>query len=100
MGVDLIDCSSGGTVPGAKIDIGPGYQTQFAERIRKDAGIATGAVGMITSAEQANEIVASGKADIVLLARQTLRDPYFALHAARSLGAEVRWPDQYLRAKA
>jgi len=88
------------SLPGAKIHIGPGYQTQFAERIRKDAGIATGAVGMITSAEQANEIVASGKADIVLLARQMLRDPYFALHAARSLGAEVRWPDQYLRAKA
>ena len=99
MGVDLIDCSSGSLVAGAKIPIGPGYQTQFAERIRKDTGVATGAVGLITTAAEADDIIAGGRADVVLLARQMLRDPYFALHAARELGADVRWPEQYLRAK-
>ena len=99
LGVDLIDCSTGGNVPHVKIPVGPGYQVPFAERIRRDAGIATGAVGMITEFEQANEIVASGKADAVILARQLLRDPYWPLHAARALGGEVRWPEQYLRAK-
>jgi 2,4-dienoyl-CoA reductase-like NADH-dependent reductase (Old Yellow Enzyme family) len=98
-GVDLIDCSSGGLVPGVRIPIGPGYQTPFAERIRRETGMCTGAVGLITDAAQADAIVRDGRADMVLLARQMLRDPYFPLHAARELGAEVRWPDQYLRAK-
>ncbi|HEX8726662.1 MAG TPA: NADH:flavin oxidoreductase/NADH oxidase [Gemmatimonadaceae bacterium] len=99
IGVDLIDCSSGGNVPHAKIPVGPGYQVPFAERIRRDAKIATGAVGMITEAQQANEILASGKADAVIMARELLRDPYWPLHAAKALGVEVPWPNQYLRAK-
>lgn len=99
LGVDLIDCSSGGNVPGAKIPIGPGYQVPFAEAIRKEVGIATGAVGLITDAHQAEAIIAEEKADAVLLARQFLRDPYWPLHAARELGVDARWPDQYLRAK-
>jgi 2,4-dienoyl-CoA reductase-like NADH-dependent reductase (Old Yellow Enzyme family) len=98
LGVDLIDCSSGGIVPYAKIELGPGYQVPFAERIRREAEIATGAVGLITDAHQANEIVESGKADAVLLARQMLRDPYFALHAAKELGVDIRWAPQYERA--
>jgi 2,4-dienoyl-CoA reductase-like NADH-dependent reductase (Old Yellow Enzyme family) len=99
LGVDLIDCSSGGAVPGARVPVGPGYQVPFAERIRREAGIATGAVGLITGARQAEEIIASGQADVVFLARQLLRDPYWPLHAARELGVDVPWPDQYLRAK-
>jgi len=98
LGVDLVDCSSGGVVRGAKIPIGPGYQVPFAERIRREARIATGAVGMITEPEQANGIIASGQADIVLLARQMLRDPYWPQRAARSLGASIDWPVQYARA--
>ena len=98
LGVDLIDCSSGGNVATAKIPIGPGYQTPFAERIRKEAGILTGAVGMITSSIQAEHIVGTGQADAVLLAREMLRDPYFPLRAARELGQEITWPAQYLRA--
>ena len=98
-GVDLLDCSSGGLVPGAKIPIGPGYQTAFAERIRRETGMCTGAVGLITEAAQADAIIREGRADLVFLARQMLRDPYFPLHAARELGGEVRWPDQYLRAR-
>jgi 2,4-dienoyl-CoA reductase-like NADH-dependent reductase (Old Yellow Enzyme family) len=98
-GVDLIDCSSGGLVPSAKIPLGPGYQVPFAEAIRREVGIATGAVGMITTAQQAEEIVARGKADAVLLARELLRDPYWPLHAAAELGVEVEWPKQYGRAK-
>ena len=98
LGVDLIDCSSGGLVPGVKIPVGPGYQVEFAARIRREAGIHTGAVGLITEAVQANDIVASGRADLVLLARQLLRDPYWPLHAARQLGARPAWPPQYLRA--
>jgi 2,4-dienoyl-CoA reductase-like NADH-dependent reductase (Old Yellow Enzyme family) len=97
-GVDLIDTSSGGNVMGAKIPTGPGYQVPFAERIRKEAGIATGAVGQITEAKQAEAIVSSGQADVVLLARQMLRDPYWPLHAAEVLGVDVTWPRQYLRA--
>jgi 2,4-dienoyl-CoA reductase-like NADH-dependent reductase (Old Yellow Enzyme family) len=97
-GVDLIDCSSGGNVATAKIPIGPGYQTPFAERIKKDAGILTGTVGMITSATQAEHIVGSGQADAVLIARELLRDPYFPMRAARELGQEIAWPAQYLRA--
>ena len=97
-GVDLIDCSSGGLVPHANITIGPGYQVPFAERIRREAGIATGAVGMITTATQADAIVGHGQADLVLLARELLRDPYWPLHAAEVLGVAGEWPSQYLRA--
>ncbi len=98
-GVDLIDASSGGTVSTATIPVGPGYQVPFAERIRREARIATGAVGMITEAEQAEAIIAGGAADLVFLARELLRDPYWPLHAARQLGVEVNWPVQYERAK-
>ena len=99
LGVDLIDCSSGGNVPKARIPVGPGYQVPFAEAVRKEAGIAAGAVGMITDAKQAEAIVAEGKADVVLMARELLRDPYWPLRAAHELGAEVTWPKQYERAK-
>jgi 2,4-dienoyl-CoA reductase-like NADH-dependent reductase (Old Yellow Enzyme family) len=99
MSVDLIDCSTGGNVPHAKIEVGPGYQVPYAASIKKETGILTGAVGMITSAEQAEEIVASGKADLVIIAREFLRDPYFPLHAAKTLGVDVKWPEQYQRAK-
>jgi len=97
-GVDLVDCSSGGAVADAKIEVGPGYQVPFAARIRREAGIATGAVGLITSAAQADAIVRGGEADCVLLAREFLRDPYWPLHAAQQLGAVLPWPQQYLRA--
>jgi len=97
-GVDLVDCSSGGLVPHQKISIEPGYQVGFAGRIRREAGIATAAVGLITEPAQANDIIANGDADLVLLARAMLRDPYWALHAAASLGESVSWPKQYLRA--
>ncbi len=97
-GVDLIDCSSGGLVPHASIPVGPGYQVPFAARIRAEAAIPTAAVGMITDPQQANEIVAEEKADLVLLARAMLRDPYWPLHAAEALGESVSWPTQYLRA--
>ena len=98
LGVDLIDCSSGGSSLAQQIPLGPGYQVPFAARIRSEAGIATGAVGMITTPEQAEEIVGSGKADVVLLARQFLRDPYFPLHAAQALAFEPTPPVQYQRA--
>jgi 2,4-dienoyl-CoA reductase-like NADH-dependent reductase (Old Yellow Enzyme family) len=97
-GVDLIDCSSGGNVATARIPIGPGYQVPFAERVRRDAQIPTGAVGMITEATQADAIVSEGRADCVLLARELLRDPYWPLRAARELGVSIDWPAQYLRA--
>jgi len=97
-GVDLIDCSSGGQVPNAKIPAGPGFQVQFAARIRREANIPTAAVGMITDPTQANNIVANGEADLVFLAREMLRDPYFPLHAAATLGETASWPAQYLRA--
>ena len=97
-GVDLVDCSSGGNLSRAVIPLGPGYQVQFAERIRSEAGIPTGAVGLITDPRQAEEIVTSGKADVVILARELLRDPYWPLRAAKVLGATIAWPDQYLRA--
>ncbi len=99
LGVDLVDCSSGGLAPLAQLPTGPGYQTEFAARIRREAGIATGAVGMITSAEQAEHALRTGQADVVVLAREMLRDPYWPLHAARRLGESTfKWPRQYLRA--
>lgn len=98
-GVDLVDCSSGGAVSHQKIPLGPGYQVAFAERIKKETGILTGAVGLITEAKQAEQIIADKKADIVLFARQSLRDPYFPLHAAKDLGGDIEWPSQYLRAR-
>jgi 2,4-dienoyl-CoA reductase-like NADH-dependent reductase (Old Yellow Enzyme family) len=97
-GVDLVDCSSGGNVPRAEIPIAPGYQVPFAERIRREAGVATGAVGLITTPAQADEIIRNGGADCVLLARELLRDPYWPLRAARELGHPGPWPPQYLRA--
>jgi 2,4-dienoyl-CoA reductase-like NADH-dependent reductase (Old Yellow Enzyme family) len=99
LGVDVIDCSSGGAVPQAKIPLGPGYQVPFAQRIRCAAGIPAGAVGMITDPAQADQIIRTGQADIVFLARQLLREPYWPLHAARVLGQEIQWPPQYERAK-
>jgi 2,4-dienoyl-CoA reductase-like NADH-dependent reductase (Old Yellow Enzyme family) len=98
LGVDLVDCSSSGMVPGVSIPVGPGYQTPFADRIRQEAGIPTGTVGLITEPVQADHIIRSGQADLVLLAREMLRDPYWPLRAARQLGREVSWPAQYLRA--
>jgi 2,4-dienoyl-CoA reductase-like NADH-dependent reductase (Old Yellow Enzyme family) len=98
LGVDLIDCSSGGSSLEQKIPTAPGYQVPFAERIRREVGIPTGAVGLITSAHQADEIVRSGQAEVVLLAREFLRDPYFPLHAARELGVKPEPPAQYVRA--
>jgi len=99
LGVDLVDVSSGGLVATAQVQAGPGYQTGFAERIRREAHLLTGAVGMITSPEQADHAVRSGQADLVLLAREMLRDPHFPLRAARALGQEGPWPRQYLRAR-
>ncbi len=98
-GVDLVDCSSGGNVATAKIPLKPGYQVEFAEKIREEAGILTGAVGLITTPEQADEIIQTGEADMIFLAREMLRDPHFALRAAHVLGHEVKWPLQYERAK-
>ena len=98
LGADLIDCSSGGNVPHAKIPVGPGYQTHFAEQIRREADILTGTVGMITSPVQAEHIIATGQADAVIIARELLRDPYWPLRAARELAQPVSWPVQYLRA--
>ncbi|TGE14291.1 NADH:flavin oxidoreductase/NADH oxidase [Hymenobacter elongatus] len=99
LGVDVIDCSTGGNVPTAAIPVGPGYQVRFAEKIKRETGLLTGAVGMITTATEAEAIVASGQADLVLLAREMLRDPNFPLHAAQELGVDVAWPNQYARAK-
>jgi 2,4-dienoyl-CoA reductase-like NADH-dependent reductase (Old Yellow Enzyme family) len=98
LGVDLIDASSGGNAIHARIPVAPGYQVPLAEQIRQESGIRTGAVGLITDARQAEAIVESGQADIVLLARELLRDPYFPMHAAQELGAPVSAPNQYLRA--
>ncbi|QHS57796.1 NADPH dehydrogenase NamA [Mucilaginibacter sp. 14171R-50] len=98
-GVDLIDCSTGGNVAGAQIPLKPGYQVEFAEAIKKQAGILTGAVGLITTPEQADEIIQTGQADMVIMARELLRDPHFPLRAAHQLGHDVKWPVQYERAK-
>ncbi|WP_407737272.1 NADH:flavin oxidoreductase/NADH oxidase [Hyalangium sp.] len=98
-GADLIDCSTGGIAPGIKIPVGAGYQTPFAESIRRETGVPTAAVGLIRSAYQAEHILQTKQADLVVLAREMLRDPYWPLRAARELGADVQWPVQYLRAK-
>jgi 2,4-dienoyl-CoA reductase-like NADH-dependent reductase (Old Yellow Enzyme family) len=97
-GVDVIDCSSGGTVPHPKIPVGPGYQVPFAARIRREAGIATSTVGLITEPLQAEEILQRGDADVIEMAREFLRDPYFPRRAAKELGASIRAPEQYERA--
>jgi 2,4-dienoyl-CoA reductase-like NADH-dependent reductase (Old Yellow Enzyme family) len=97
-GVDLVDVSSGGQVPNARIPVGPGFQTGFAARIRREAKIPTAAVGLITDPAQANDLVAEGVADVVLLGRELLRHPYWPLHAAAALGEPASWPVQYLRA--
>jgi 2,4-dienoyl-CoA reductase-like NADH-dependent reductase (Old Yellow Enzyme family) len=98
LGVDLVDCSSGAIVPGVKIPLEPGYQVPFSERIRREAGVMTGAVGVITEPEQAEDILAGGRADLVLLAREFLRDPYFPLRASKKLGVVIDVPAQYGRA--
>jgi 2,4-dienoyl-CoA reductase-like NADH-dependent reductase (Old Yellow Enzyme family) len=99
LGVDLVDCSSGGLVPDARVPVAPGYQVPFAAEIRREVGVATAAVGLITAPAQAEQILATGQADALLLGRELLRDPHWPLHAARALGAEAPWPKQYLRAK-
>ncbi len=97
-GVDLIDCSSGGAAPHADIPLGPGYQVPLAQRVRAEAGVPTGAVGLITEPEQAERIVEDGRADLVLLGRELLRDPYWPRRALAKLGGLPHWPDQYQRA--
>lgn len=99
LGVDLVDCSSGGLIPTARIPIGPGYQVPLAEAIRREADLPTGAVGMITDARQADEIIRAEQADLVLLARELLRNPHWPLQAAQELGVDIAWPKQYERAK-
>ena len=98
-GVALIDVSSGGLAAHQKIAVGPSYQVPFSARIRKETNVATGAVGLITSAPQAEEILQNGEADLIIMARELLRDPYFPLHAAHELGDDITWPIQYDRAK-
>lgn len=97
--VDLVDCSSGGNASNQKIAVKPLYQVPFAEQVKKEAGILTGAVGMITTAQEAEDILQKGEADMIIIAREFLRDPYFPLHAAKELGADIQWPVQYDRAK-
>jgi len=99
IGIDLIDCSSGGNSHGTKIPLGPGYQVPFASAIRKQASIATAAVGLITEPSQAEDILQRGDADAIVMARAFLRDPYWVFHAAQSLSVDIPWPVQYLRAK-
>jgi 2,4-dienoyl-CoA reductase-like NADH-dependent reductase (Old Yellow Enzyme family) len=99
IGIDLVDVSSGGLVPYAKIPSTPGYQVPFSAAIKKDVDMPTGAVGLITEAKQAEEIITQKQADVVFLARELLRDPYWPLHAAQALGVDIPWPIQYDRAK-
>lgn len=99
VGVDLVDCSSGGSSASAKVPASPGYQVPFAASLRSEAGVATGAVGLITSARQAEDILVQSQADAILIGRELLRNPYWPLTAARELGATIVWPPQYLRAK-
>lgn len=97
--IDLVDCSSGGNAPAAKIPAGPGYQVPFAAAVKQQAAIPTGAVGIITNAVQAEAILQAGEADLIFIARESLRDPHFPLHAAKALDEDITWPDQYVRAK-
>jgi 2,4-dienoyl-CoA reductase-like NADH-dependent reductase (Old Yellow Enzyme family) len=97
LGCDVVDVSTGGTVPDAKVPVGPGFQVRFAEKIRREAGVPTGAVGLITEPAQADAVVREGRADAVLLGRVLLREPQWAIHAARSLGQPAPIPNQYLR---
>jgi 2,4-dienoyl-CoA reductase-like NADH-dependent reductase (Old Yellow Enzyme family) len=99
IGIDLIDVSTGGTVPNAVIPVGPGFQVPFSEAIKNQLGILTGAVGLITEATQAEKILFEKKADVIFMARELLRNPYFPLHAAKELGVEFPWPNQYERAR-
>ncbi|HTB52246.1 MAG TPA: NADPH dehydrogenase NamA [Ferruginibacter sp.] len=99
LGVDLIDCSSGGVIPNVKIPLVQGYQVPLSTQVKKEAAILTGTVGLITNAKQAEEILQNQQADLILLAREFLRDPYFPLHAAKELNVDVKWPVQYERAK-
>jgi 2,4-dienoyl-CoA reductase-like NADH-dependent reductase (Old Yellow Enzyme family) len=99
LGIDLVDCSTGGLILDARIPVAPGFQVPFATAIRKQTGIATGAVGLITKPAQANEIIENEQADAIFLARELLRDPYWPLRAAHELGVDVEWPNQYARAK-
>jgi 2,4-dienoyl-CoA reductase-like NADH-dependent reductase (Old Yellow Enzyme family) len=98
-GVDLVDCSTGGNISRAPIPVGPMYQVSFADRIKKETGMRTGAVGLITTVAEADQVLADGSADMIFMARQLLRDPYFPMHAAKELGEEMMWPVQYERAK-
>jgi 2,4-dienoyl-CoA reductase-like NADH-dependent reductase (Old Yellow Enzyme family) len=98
-GVDLVDCSSGGNISYAKIPLKPGYQVEFAEKLKRESGMLTGAVGLITESKQADDIIQQGQADMVIMARELLRDPYFPLRSAHELGHEVKWPVQYERAR-
>ncbi len=98
-GIDLVDCSSGGNAANVKIPVGPLYQTDFATHIKRESGVMTGAVGMITTAEEAADIISQEKADLVIMAREFLRDPHFPLRAASELKKEITWPKQYERAK-
>lgn len=99
LGVDVIDCSSAGNSPAQQIPVAPMYQVPFAEMVKNDVGILTAAVGLITTTAEGEEILSSGKADLIMMARQMLREPYFALHAAKDVGENVEWPKQYERAK-
>lgn len=99
LGVDLVDCSSGGILPGVRVPEAPGYQVEFARRVRQEAQLAAGAVGRITEPRQAEEILASGAADLVIMGRRLLSDPYWPLHAADTLGVSLDWPVQYRRAR-
>ena len=98
LGVDLLDLSSGGVVPGVRVPVAPGFQVPFADAVRKQVGLRTGAVGLLTTPEQAETVLQAGSADLVLLGRVLLRDPYFPLRAAQALGAEAPIPPQYQRA--
>jgi 2,4-dienoyl-CoA reductase-like NADH-dependent reductase (Old Yellow Enzyme family) len=98
-GVDVLDCSSGGLVLHQKIPVTPGYQVPFSDLIRKEAGALTAAVGLITTAKQAEQILEEDKADLIFIAREFLRDPYFPIHAAKELGVDIKWPVKYERAK-
>lgn len=99
LSVDVIDCSSGGNSAHQKIEVGPLYQVPFAEKVKQEAGIMTGAVGMITTAQQCEQILEKKQADLIIMARQLLREPYFPLHAAHDMGVDITWPDQYERAQ-